>query len=284
MDDFIPTAPFHLQEEVDYSGGFDWGLEDFWPAQPPIDFEDLLLPEDVDDTVLRDLCYPRCKETLLLYGPPGTGKTQLAIAIVRARCSAAKQQDKEKGTDRHPHRKPYKVDYLSGADLGHRAYIGNGKLAEGYWSHANGGGEEHCVIIDEIDRLNAKERDGVIDYINEFQRGKLQGTVIATTNIDLGNPREVERVFRGPSGEAMLSRLDHKVEITTQPFTRFLPLIKSKLDRNKVCWNLEEIAEVAEAQGLLDGDTSFRAVRIFTTKLWRSVRSEQERLRKQEAA
>lgn len=284
MDDFRPTAPIHLQEEVDYSGGFDWGMEDFWPAEAPLGFEDLLLPEGLDDTVLRDLCYPRCKETLLLYGPPGTGKTQIAIAIVRARFRAASQQDKVKGTDRHPHRKPVSAKKLSGADLKHREHIGNGEVAKDYWIHANGGGEEHCVIIDEIDRLNAKERDAVIDHIDNFQRGKLRGTVIATTNIDLNNPMEAERVFRGPSGEAMLSRFDHKVEITTQPFTRFLPLIKSKLDRNKVCWNLEEIAEVAEAQGLLDGDTCFRAVRIFTTKLWRSVRSEQERLRKQEAA
>ena len=61
-----------------------------WQDSPRdiIQFDDLIIPDEVDDAVLEALCDGSISQHLLLYGPAGTGKTASCRAIAAARTNS----------------------------------------------------------------------------------------------------------------------------------------------------------------------------------------------------
>ena len=61
-----------------------------WQDSPHdiIQFDDLIIPDEVDEAVLEVLCDGSISQHLLLYGPAGTGKTAACRAIAAARTNS----------------------------------------------------------------------------------------------------------------------------------------------------------------------------------------------------
>jgi len=221
-----------------------------WISETLINFEELLLPANVDHDVLIELCDPTFQENLLVYGPPGTGKSVLCSAIAAKRCGANSLSDLR--------------DYVWFYDCKNKnmrqSVNGQRLLSSCSISSFNDCGA--MFIFDEIDELTEGQQKELTEFINAANRST-GVTILATTNVNLNIPAEAKRI-----SPALLSRFSYKQFLDTQVVYAYVQLVQRKLLDAKISLSTEEIIELMDDK-FNYSDVSFRDVRSFVNLLIR---------------
>lgn len=225
-----------------------------WEAETLVRFADLLLPEAVDEYLMRDFCNPALKDTLLLYGPPGTGKSVLCAAIAAERTGSQSLYDLKQDIwyydcKERQVREGVTGDRLVNALSASRCYHDAGAI----------------FIFDEIDELTDGQQKELTAFIN-FANKATGVTIFATTNVDLREKAATAKKLQ----PALLSRFSYKQLIGPQPAANFLPVVQRKLAEAGVERTDAEVLAYLEGH-FEDELVDFRQLRPLLNQLFRSL-------------
>lgn len=220
-----------------------------WQDSPRdiIQFDDLIIPDEVDETVLEVLCDRSISQHLLLYGPAGTGKTAACRAIAAARTNSQ-----------------------SLTELRQRVYVLNCKNDDDRKSITSSliintsclarFADDNSLsvwIFDEIDFLTETQQNQLIAAIDEVKDVDMPITILATSNRDINDKRFIQ---------ALISRFHYKEYYPEQSISDFAALVQKHLRKADI--NLDDDDLMSRmSEYFSDGVITVREAREFANKL-----------------
>ena len=220
-----------------------------WQDSPRevIAFDDLCIPDEVDDAVLEVLCDGSISQHLLLHGPAGTGKTAACRAIAAARTNSQSLTELRQ-----------RVNILNCKNDDDRKSITSSLIMNTSCLARFADDNSLSVwIFDEIDFLTEKQQNQLIAAIDEIKDVDYPITILATSNRDINDKRFIQ---------ALISRFHYKEYYPEQSISDFAALVQKHLRKADV--NLDDdnlMSKMSEYFG--DKIISVREARAFTNKL-----------------
>lgn len=237
-----------------------------WQAEALVPFDELMLPEDADEELMRDFTNPALipKSSLLLYGPPGTGKSALCKAIAAERTGAKSLKELDELTHIYDLKDRKVAQSISQDLLMNTVNLGR------FYEHG------HIFIFDELDELTEGQMKELTAFINSYNRLGEGGAIFATTNVDVDDRTSLRKM--GVAGGALLDRFEYKELMDHQHLKDFLPLIHRKLMEHDIQIDDADILTLAAAENLEPfSRVSIRQVRAFVLKIGRQIVKERKR-------
>jgi SpoVK/Ycf46/Vps4 family AAA+-type ATPase len=220
-----------------------------WQDSPRevIAFDDLCIPDEVDDAVLEVLCDGSISQHLLLHGPAGTGKTAACRAIAAARTNSKSLTELRQ-----------RVNILNCKNDDDRKSITSSLIMNTSCLARFADDNSLSVwIFDEIDFLTETQQNQLIAAIDEIKDVDYPITILATSNRDINDKRFIQ---------ALISRFHYKEYYPEQSISDFATLVQKHLRKADV--NLDDdnlMSKMSEYFG--DKIISVREARAFTNKL-----------------
>ena len=220
-----------------------------WQDSPRevIAFDDLCIPDEVDDSVLEVLCDGSISQHLLLYGPAGTGKTAACRAIAAARTNS---QSLTKLRQR--------VTILNCKNDDDRKRITSKFIFN--TSCLAGLADDNSLsvwIFDEIDFLTETQQNQLIAALDEVKDLDFPITILATSNKDISDKRFIQ---------ALVSRFHYKEYYPEQSICDFVALVQKHLRKADI--NLDDDDLMSRmSEYFSDGVITVREAREFANKL-----------------
>ena len=220
-----------------------------WQDSPRevIAFDDLCIPNEVDEAVLETLCDESVSQHLLLYGPAGTGKTAACRAIAAARTNSQSLAELRQN-----------ITILNCKNDDDRKRI-TSKLIFNTSCLARFADDNSLSvwIFDEIDFLTETQQNQLIAAIDEVKDVDYPITILATSNRDINDKRFIQ---------ALISRFHYKEYYPEQSSSDFASLVQKHLRRADI--NLDDddlVSRMSEYFG--DSVITVREAREFANKL-----------------
>ena len=220
-----------------------------WQDSPRevIAFDDLCIPDEVDDAVLEVLCDGSISQHLLLHGPAGTGKTAACRAIAAARTNSQsltelRQRVNILNCKNDDDRKSITSSFIMNTSCLAR-FADDNSLS--VW------------IFDEIDFLTETQQNQLIAAIDEIKDVDYPITILATSNRDINDKRFIQ---------ALISRFHYKEYYPEQSISDFATLVQKHLRKADV--NLDDDNLMSKmSEYFSDSVISVREAREFVNKL-----------------
>lgn len=220
-----------------------------WQDSPRyiIQFDDLLIPDEVDDTVLEVLCDGSISQHLLLYGPAGTGKTAACRAIAAARTNSQSLTELRQ-----------RVTILNCKNDDDRKRITSKFIFNTSCLAGLANDDSLSVwIFDEIDFLTETQQNQLIAAIDEVKDLDFPITILATSNKDINDKRFIQ---------ALVSRFHYKEYYPEQSICDFVALVQKHLRKADI--NLDDDNLMSRmSEYFSDGVITVREAREFANKL-----------------
>jgi len=220
-----------------------------WQDSPRdiIQFDDLIIPDEVDEAVLEVLCDGSISQHLLLYGPAGTGKTAACRAIAAARTNSQSLTELRQ-----------RVNILNCKNDDDRKKI-TSKLILNTSCIAQFADDNSLSvwIFDEIDFLTETQQNQLIAAIDEIKDVDYPITILATSNRDINDKRFIQ---------ALVSRFHYKEYYPEQNISDIAALVQKHLRKADV--NLDDDNLISRmSEYFSDSVITVREAREFANKL-----------------
>ena len=192
-----------------------------WQDSPRdiIQFDDSIIPDEVDEAALEVLFDGSISQHLLLYGPAGTGKTAACRAIAAARTNSQSLTELRQ-----------RVNILNCKNDDDRKKI-TSKLILNKSCIAQFADDNSLSvwIFDEIDFLTETQQNQLIAAIDEIKDVDYPITILATSNRDINDKRFIQ---------ALVSRFHYKEYYPEQNISDIEALVQKHLRKADV--NLDD--------------------------------------------
>ena len=212
-----------------------------------IQFDDLIIPDEVDDAVLEVLCDGSISQHLLLYGPAGTGKTSACRAIAAARTNSQTLNELRQ-----------RVNVLNCKNDDDRKSITSSLIINTSCLARLADDNSLSVwIFDEIDFLTETQQNQLIAAIDEVKDVDIPITILATSNRDIKDKRFIQ---------ALISRFHYKEHYPEHSISDCAVLVQKHLKKADVNLNDDDLMS-RMSKYFTDRTISVREAREFANKL-----------------